>query len=134
LRSNDKNLLDDVVKRIKSRFDVIAIILFGSRARGDWGPWSDYDLLIIGNFKLNYLDRIREIMELVDDIPLPIEPHPYTLDEAMNLLRKGVPSIVDALEEGRILYGNERFKALEKLYNELKKKGMRKTYTSIIVP
>ncbi len=134
MKKDEKDLLYKVVERLKSKFDIIAVILFGSRARGDWGPWSDYDLLIIGNFRINYLDRIRQILELVDDIPLPIEPHPYTLDEAMKLLRKGTPSIVDALEEGKILYLDDRFKALEKLYTELKKKGMKRTYTSITIP
>ena len=134
MKKDEKDLLYKVVERLKSKFDIIAVILFGSRARGDWGPWSDYDLLIIGNFRIDYLDRIRKILELVDDIPLPIEPHPYTLDEAMKLLRKGTPSIVDALEEGKILYLDDRFKALEKLYTELKKKGMKRTYTSITIP
>ena len=134
MKKDEKDLLYKVVERLKSKFDIIAVILFGSRARGDWGPWSDYDLLIIGNFRIDYLDRIRQILELVDDIPLPIEPHPYTLDEAMKLLRKGTPSIVDALEEGKILYLDDRFKALEKLYTELKKKGMKRTYTSITIP
>ncbi len=134
MKKDDKDLLYKVVEKLKSKFDIIAIILFGSYARGDWGPWSDYDLLIIGDFNIDYLDRIRKILELVDDIPLPIEPHPYTLDEAMKLLKKGTPSIVDALEEGKVLYCDDRFKALEKLYKELKRKGMRRTSTSIIIP
>jgi predicted nucleotidyltransferase len=95
------------VRVLKSKFRVKAIILFGSRARGDWTPWSDYDLLIIGDFKERYLDRIKNILDTLADIPLPIKPHPYTLSEAMNMLRKNNLLIVDALEEDIILYDRD---------------------------
>lgn len=36
-------LLDAVVRR----FDPLEVILFGSRARGDFGPDSDWDLLVV---------------------------------------------------------------------------------------
>ena len=130
----DEELLTEVVARLRSRFRVVAVILFGSRARGDWGLWSDYDLLIIGEFSKGFTERIREVLELVSDIPLPIEPLPYTLDEAINLLRRGSPTIYDALEEGRVLYADKSFEALKKLFEELKRKGVRKGYTSILVP
>ena len=134
MSKDNEYLLNEVVKRIISKYDIIVVILFGSRARGDWGPWSDYDLLIIGNFRVKYIDRIREILELMDDIPLPVEPHPYTIEEAINLLKKGNPTIVDALEEGKILYSNDSFNIIMDLYNNLKKKGLKRTSTSIIVP
>ncbi|MET1159565.1 MAG: nucleotidyltransferase domain-containing protein [Thermoprotei archaeon] len=127
--------LDRIVEVLKSRFRVRAVILFGSRARGDWGPWSDYDLLIIGDFKEKYLDRIKNILDTLKDTPLPIEPHPYTLSEAVNMLRRGNPLIIDALEEGVVLYdrGNT-VRVLKEILEELKKRGLRRTNTSIIVP
>ncbi len=101
------NELYRVVEALKSKFRVKAVILFGSRARGDWIPWSDYDLLIIGDFREKYLDRIKNILDALADVTLPIEPHPYTLNEAVNMLRKGNPLIIDALEEGIILYDQD---------------------------
>ena len=80
------------------------VILFGSRSRGDWGSWSGYDLLIIAEFSEKYLDRVKSILECLKDVRLPIEPHPYTLSEALDMLRRGNPAVVDALEEGRVLY------------------------------
>ncbi len=126
--------LIDVIRRIRSKYNVVAVVLFGSRARGDWGPWSDYDLLVIAEFRSSYLDRLREITQLVSDIPLPLEFHAYTLEEAIELLKKGSPTIVDALEEGIILYASNRFSVLKDIYKELKKRGLKRTSVSIVVP
>ncbi|MDH5806808.1 MAG: nucleotidyltransferase domain-containing protein [Candidatus Methanomethylicaceae archaeon] len=123
-----------VVKKILEKFHVDVIILFGSRARGDYKPWSDYDILIIANFKEKYLDRIAEILELLNEIKITIEPHPYTLKEAIEMLKKGNPIIVDAISEGLILYEGEGLKELLKVYEELLKKGLKKSEVSIILP
>ncbi|MGP3703624.1 MAG: nucleotidyltransferase domain-containing protein, partial [Candidatus Bathyarchaeota archaeon] len=47
--------LEKAVNKLKKHYKPSAIILFGSRARGDYKPWSDYDLLIIAEFKKKYL-------------------------------------------------------------------------------
>ena len=130
----ENHLLREAVRKIIKVFDVKAIILFGSRARGDWGPWSDYDLLIIGDFRERYLDRLKRILDVIGDIPIPIEPHPYTMEEALNMLRRGNPTIADALEEGVILYSTKDLELLMEVYRELKRRGMRRTETTIIVP
>ncbi|MCD6368546.1 MAG: nucleotidyltransferase domain-containing protein [Thermoproteales archaeon] len=122
------------VDRLRSKYNVHAVILFGSRARGDWTPWSDYDLLILADFKEKYLDRIGVILGLLSDIKLPIEPHPYTLKEAIQMLKKGNPMIVDAIEEGKILFHTKRLTKIVKIYNTLKRKGLTKTKTSIKLP
>ncbi|MEM1747987.1 MAG: nucleotidyltransferase domain-containing protein [Sulfolobales archaeon] len=126
--------LSEVVKRILSSFKVYAVILFGSRARGDYKPWSDYDILIIADFRERYLDRIGNILELAGNININIEPHPYTLNEAIEMLKKGNPIIIDALSEGIILYSREEFNELLKLYEELLRKGLKKSETSVIIP
>ncbi|ABL79086.1 nucleotidyltransferase domain-containing protein [Thermofilum pendens] len=124
------NTLSDVVERLKNRFKVYAVILFGSRARGDWKPWSDYDLLVIGDFDKDYLDRIGEVLDALRDVRLPVEPHPYTLSEALEMVEKGNPLIISALEEGVVLHSTGEFEKLVKAFEELKKKGLEKTRTS----
>ncbi|MGH7228858.1 MAG: nucleotidyltransferase domain-containing protein [Nitrospiraceae bacterium] len=39
--------LDEIVARLKHAYDPERIYLFGSRARGDDGPDSDFDLLVV---------------------------------------------------------------------------------------
>ncbi|MEM1742063.1 MAG: nucleotidyltransferase domain-containing protein [Desulfurococcaceae archaeon] len=131
---SDYEELIKIVEKILSSFKTYAVILFGSRARGDYKPWSDYDILIIADFRDKYLDRIGNILELIDNTNLTIEPHPYTLKEAIEMLKKGNPIIVDAISEGIILYSREEFKELLKLYEELLRKGLKKSETSIIIP
>ncbi|WP_440060020.1 nucleotidyltransferase domain-containing protein [Thermogladius sp. 4427co] len=126
--------LGEAVRILIDRFKPIAIILFGSRARGDYKPWSDYDILIIAYFTKPYLERLGEVLEALKDIPLPIEPHPYTLEEALNMLEKGNPIIVDALSEGRILYSTQELNKLLDKFSEMVRQGLRKTDTSIVLP
>ncbi len=123
--------LRKLVNRIRERYRVYAIILFGSRARGDWLPHSDYDLLVVAEFKEPFLDRIYELSGLAKG---PVEFHPYTLYEVRELLRRGVPSIVDALEEGIVLYEGEEFREVRELFEEMKRKGLRRSGVSIILP
>ncbi|MDK2371894.1 MAG: nucleotidyltransferase domain-containing protein [Candidatus Korarchaeota archaeon] len=123
--------LRKLVNRIRERYRVYAIILFGSRARGDWLPHSDYDLLIVADFQEPFLDRVYELSGLAEG---PVESHPYTLDEVRELLRRGVPSIVDALEEGIVLYEGEEFREVRELFEEMKRKGLRRSGVSIILP
>ncbi len=131
--SDDRTLME-AVKLLTRKLNVKAVILFGSRARGGWMPWSDYDLLIIADFKERYLDRISKVLDILKNIHLPIEPHPYTISEALEMLRRGNPIIVDALEEGRILYSTAEFEILAKEYEKLKKRGLRRTNTTIVIP
>jgi HEPN domain-containing protein/predicted nucleotidyltransferase len=46
-RIDDPEELDRVVGRLVDAFDPLAIYLFGSRARGDAGDESDYDLMLV---------------------------------------------------------------------------------------
>ena len=126
--------LNLVVERLRNKYNLHAVILFGSRARGDWGPWSDYDILVIADFESPYLKRIGELLELVSDISLPIEFHPYTLNEAVELLRRGCPTIIDALEEGRVLFATQKLKEIINMYEDMKRRGLRRTNTTIILP
>ena len=124
--------LRDYVERVSRRVRLHAAILFGSRARGDHGPWSDYDLLLIGDFEEPYLDRLKTLLDLTEGIRIPIEPHPYTLEEALKMLERGNPSIVDAVEEGRPILVGEGWEKILERYRSMKRRGkLKRTRTSI---
>jgi predicted nucleotidyltransferase len=112
-------------------YNVHWVVLFGSRARGDYKPWSDYDILVIADFNEDYLERIRKIYEIVDP---HLEVHPYRLDEALKMLERGVTSIVDALEDGVVIVEDQSITALREKYIELKRAGLlKRTKTSITI-
>jgi len=124
--------LREYVERVSRKVRLHAAILFGSRARGDHGPWSDYDLLLIGDFKEPYLDRLKTLLDLTEGIRIPIEPHPYTLDEALKMLERGNPSIVDAVEEGRPILVGEGWEKILERYRSMKRRGkLKRTRSSI---
>lgn len=111
------------MERLKRSYRVHGVILFGSRARGDHLPRSDVDLLIIGDFREPYLERLKNLLELAEGISEPVEPHPYNLEEALKLLEAGNPTIVDALEEGLTIYEEKSLNILRKNYAKLRSIG-----------
>lgn len=61
------------------------IILYGSRARGDWHNDSDWDLLLLFNKpkieESDYANCFDSFTELSWEIGEPISPQLYTIDE-----------------------------------------------------
>jgi predicted nucleotidyltransferase len=92
--------LETFLHKLKNRYHLQSVILFGSRARGDWLVHSDYDLIIVSDdFRsLGWHDRIVELLSLWDRNEA-IDLIPYTTDE---FARKREDSITvqAALREG----------------------------------
>ncbi|GAF68029.1 unnamed protein product [marine sediment metagenome] len=96
-----------IVKRfinlIIKKFNLKKIIIFGSFARGDYHKGSDLDLIIVGEFKERFIDRIGKIIEL-NDSDLEIEAMVYTEEEFQKMIQERRPFIEQALEEGIVVY------------------------------
>lgn len=101
--------LTTIVGRIVRVVDPVRIILFGSRARGDQRPDSDYDLLVI----LDRVDDRREskiaIRGSFEDLPVPSDILVASLDETEGRV-PGRPTGAAywALREGRSIYDRVR--------------------------
>src|SRR5437588_8212734 len=65
--------IDRMVKRIVRKFRPEQVILFGSQARGDAGPDSDVDLLVVMDFEGSAFDKGLEIQQVLPDNPLPVD-------------------------------------------------------------
>jgi predicted nucleotidyltransferase len=83
------------VSKLKKSLPVKEVYLYGSFAKGEIHEGSDIDLLIIGDFKERFFDRIGKILDLTD---LPIEPLVYTVEEFEELKNSGNPFITDVLK------------------------------------
>ena len=96
-----------IVKRfinlIVKKFNLKKIIIFGSFARGDYHKGSDLDLIIVGEFKERFIDRIGKIIEL-NDSDLEIDAMVYTEEEFQKMIQERRPFIEQALEEGIVVY------------------------------
>jgi len=73
-------------KELKKRFGC-DVYLYGSFARGEIHEGSDIDLIIVGDFKERFFDRIGKILEMTD---LPIEPLVYTKEEFAEMKRSNL--------------------------------------------
>lgn len=62
--------IQEMVRRIVEGFDPEKIILFGSQARGDGGPDSDVDLLVVMNTE-SRKRATREIRMALDAMGIP---------------------------------------------------------------
>jgi len=69
LRDNEKTALRELKKRLLERFCDMEIIIFGSKARGDYDKESDIDLLILVDAEVNTALE-DEIISLAYDIEL----------------------------------------------------------------
>lgn len=87
----------EFAQKLKTLFPIEKIYLYGSLARGETHEGSDIDLIIVGNFKERFFERIGLILELTE---LPIEPLVYTPWEFKALQEEGNPLIEEALRTG----------------------------------
>lgn len=91
-----------VADRIVERCDASRIVLYGSVARGDDGPDSDIDLLVVMPVVGRRHDTSVRVLNELRDLPVPIDitvVDPEHLDEEAS-----VPGVVRAaMREGRVL-------------------------------
>jgi len=80
-------------------------LLFGSRARGNWGLRSDADVLVIlkKSQHKRFFDRIPRYLDLFSKVSFPVDVFPYTEEEFDRMQKKGNKLILRALKEGILL-------------------------------
>jgi predicted nucleotidyltransferase len=103
--SQDKvaELLNEIVRRIVAVSDPEQIILFGSYARGDTGPDSDLDLLVVKDVEAPRQESIQ-IRRALRGLLVPIDVIVAT-PQHINQHRHTVGLIYrPALQEGKVLY------------------------------
>jgi predicted nucleotidyltransferase len=99
----DPDLIDEAARRIAAAAPGSRVILFGSHARGEPGPDSDVDLLVI---EPRVEDRFAEIVRLQRVLaPLRLPADVIVVSEAHAEEWGDVASTMlhDALREGRVV-------------------------------
>ena len=98
------DFLPTIVDRLVLGFSPRLIILFGSFARGDAGPDSDLDLLVVLDQVENKRNSTAAMLDTLADLPISKDVVVTTPDE---IARRGhlVGTILrPALREGAVLY------------------------------
>ncbi len=101
--ASERDLLD-IVRRIVEVADPDKIILFGSAARGEMGPNSDLDLLVIKGGDYNRSATTREIYRSLRDVEYAKDVIVATPEEVEQYRDCPALIICPALREGRVIY------------------------------
>ena len=96
-----------MVRRIVAEFDPDKIILFGSHARGQAGPDSDVDLLVVMPVKGSKRAKQLEIRTVVRDVHVPKDIIVSRTEEFQ--WRKDIVGTIEypAAREGKTLYARK---------------------------
>lgn len=71
------NIALNYAKAVKSKYDFVKIILFGSYAKGNYNEDSDIDIAVVLKDYNNLIDTQLDLMRLRRNIDSRIEPHPF---------------------------------------------------------
>lgn len=81
------NSINEFIKEIKKHYNISAIILFGSYAKGTQNEDSDIDIAVISDDFDDIYESMANLMGMTWDIDTRIEPHPIKkkdFEEASN--------------------------------------------------
>jgi predicted nucleotidyltransferase len=106
-RDSIEEQIQRMVRRIAAEFDPDVIILFGSHARGEVGPDSDVDLLVMMPLQGSKRAKQLEIRAALRDVHVPKDIIVSRTEEFQ--WRKDTVATIEypATREGRVLYARE---------------------------
>jgi predicted nucleotidyltransferase len=100
----DDNLVRDIVRRIVQATQPDKIILFGSRARGDARPDSDFDVLVIKDSDEPGYRRDASLYLALAGMNAPVDLMVYTPEEVREWSAVPQAFVTTAIREGKVLY------------------------------
>jgi predicted nucleotidyltransferase len=101
----DQQILNDIVRRVVEVAQPDKIVLFGSAARGEMGPNSDIDLLVIKGGKFNRWRLLTDIYRHLRGKGAPVDVVVVTPEEVELYRDSPYPVIHPALKDGKVVYG-----------------------------
>ena len=131
-RQKHLDLFGSMITSIGEKIKLHAVVLFGSRARGDAHDLSDYDLVIIADFKEPYNRRRDWVVRLAPMISVDL--FCFTPADFQKLFNDLNLTAIDAVGEGIVLAGEDYIKPYKEQFEDMASRGMKKTDCLIIPP
>ncbi len=100
----NRELVADIVRRIVETAQPEKIILFGSRARGDARPDSDFDVLVIKESEEPGYRRDAALYLALAGLNAPVDILTYTPKEVGDWSAVPQAFVTTALREGKVVY------------------------------
>jgi predicted nucleotidyltransferase len=100
-------MLAEIVRRLVEAYHPERIYLFGSKARGDAGPDSDYDLMVVvPDAAPPPMERGRRTHEALRGVRTPIDVLVWSRDafDKRLHLKASLPATI--IREGKLLHGS----------------------------
>jgi len=97
-------MIDEIVKRVTNAVHPLQVILFGSAARGEMGPASDVDLLIVMPDGTHRRDAARKAFRALSGLGIAKDVIVVTESDVKEFGENPSLVIKLALEEGREVY------------------------------
>jgi predicted nucleotidyltransferase len=105
--------LVNYIEQLSRLTNVKAVVVIGSRARGDWKLSSDIDTIIVVDKALSYTELPSLGM---------VDPRIYTVEELIEAIKTAEYELIEAFEEGKIIYDDGIWKEIRKTYEEVKER------------
>jgi predicted nucleotidyltransferase len=105
--------LVNYIEQLSKLTNVKAVVVIGSRARGDWKLSSDIDTIIVVDKALSYTELPSLGM---------VDPRIYTVEELIEAIKTAEYELIEAFEEGKIIYDDGIWKEIRKTYDEVKER------------
>ena len=101
-----KQVLSEIVEKLKKEYNPLKIILYGSYAYGTPTDDSDLDLFILKETNKRRVDRFVDVKKIVynPERKIPISPLIYNPNELDERLQLKDDFILEILNKGVILY------------------------------
>lgn len=104
MKTPDAQLLKEVVRRIIEAAHPLRIILFGSAARGEMGPDSDLDLLVVMPDGIHHRQVARTVYMALSGLSISKDIIVVTEGDIQNYGQNPSLIIAPALADGKELY------------------------------
>ena len=99
-----QKIIDKMVRRIIEMFHPEKVILFGSHARGEAGPESDVDLLVVIRVEGSKRQKDNEIDRALADREIPLDLVVVTPEQFERESHLMGTIVRPAVREGKVLY------------------------------
>ncbi|MEM0490813.1 MAG: nucleotidyltransferase domain-containing protein [Ignisphaera sp.] len=126
------NDLNTLVEKYRKKLALRLVILFGSRARGDYTDRSDIDILVVAD---DLPKDPRESFALLRDTSFTnVNPIGFNTESFLKKLKDGSAFVIEVIEDGKILYiDNEFLDKVMKIYRDVRKRYARQGKTWYLI-
>ena len=125
---------DEFAAAVATAYHPDCIILFGSVARNTQQQDSDIDIIVIGgDLPASHRERFRLLMNLRPRLA-PLQVQSFTLAEWDAMMKKKHLSVLEALTDGKALYGQQLFNRWRRQLHHWQTQGLHRTRSAWVIP